>query len=135
MTDALFTIDAASAVPPYRQIHDAIVTAISSGRLHPGEKLPTVRALAASLELAPNTIASAYRSLEKLGVIEGRGRAGTFVTLSEDPIESAARELIVDAVAHLKRLGISDHSATTFFLDALKAAPEGSGDGGHEGAD
>lgn len=123
MTEQFLTIDPTSIVPPYRQVHDAIVTGISSGRLHPGEKLPTVRALAADLALAPNTIASAYRSLEKLGVIEGRGRAGTFVTLSEDPIESAARELMVDAVAQLTRLGISDESATEFFHDALKTAP------------
>jgi DNA-binding transcriptional regulator YhcF (GntR family) len=52
---------------------------IHRGSLGPGARLPTVRALAAELDLAPNTVAKAYRMLEDDGLIEGRGRQGTFV--------------------------------------------------------
>lgn len=52
---------------------------IERGTLLPGVRLPTVRALAEQLDLAPNTVARAYRELEQDGWLEGRGRAGTFV--------------------------------------------------------
>lgn len=57
----------------------AIEGRIHRGSLGPGARLPTVRALAEQLELAPNTVAKAYRILEEDGLIEGRGRRGTFV--------------------------------------------------------
>ena len=58
----------------------------------PGTRLPTVRALAGDLELAPNTVAKAYRALEDQGLIVGRGRRGTFVT-DRLPKGSTDREL------------------------------------------
>jgi DNA-binding transcriptional regulator YhcF (GntR family) len=67
------------AGPPYRQLHEQIAAAIDRGALLPGDRLPPVRALAERLELAPNTVARAYRSLEEEGALLGRGRAGTFV--------------------------------------------------------
>lgn len=53
---------------------------VASGRLAAGERLPPIRALAEGLDLAPNTIAAAYRRLADRGVVVGRGRAGTFVS-------------------------------------------------------
>ena len=52
---------------------------IQRGTLAPGARLPTIRALADQLGLAPNTVAKAYRRLEDDGLIQGRGRRGTFV--------------------------------------------------------
>lgn len=57
----------------------AIEARIHRGSLAPGERLPPVRALADELGLAPNTVAKSYRRLEEAGLIEGRGRSGTFV--------------------------------------------------------
>jgi DNA-binding transcriptional regulator YhcF (GntR family) len=57
----------------------AIAGRIHRGTLGPGERLPTVRAFADQLGLATNTVAKAYRLLEGEGLIEGRGRRGTFV--------------------------------------------------------
>ena len=57
----------------------AIAGRIHRGTLGPGERLPTVRALADQLGLATNTVAKVYRMLEGEGLIEGRGRLGTFV--------------------------------------------------------
>jgi DNA-binding transcriptional regulator YhcF (GntR family) len=64
---------------PYAQVRDAVRKQIERGFLLPGDRLDTVRGLAGSLGLAPNTVARAYRELEDEGWIVGRGRAGTFV--------------------------------------------------------
>ncbi|HEY6679701.1 MAG TPA: GntR family transcriptional regulator [Actinomycetota bacterium] len=68
------------AGPPYLQVLERVRALIERGSLLPGERLPTVRSLADRLDLAPNTVARAYRALEDDGWIVGRGRAGTFVT-------------------------------------------------------
>src|ERR1044072_6019510 len=72
-------IDTESAVEPFEQVHTQISELAGSGVLPVGYKLPTVRGLAETLGLAPNTVAKAYRTLETDGVIETRGRNGTFV--------------------------------------------------------
>lgn len=122
-TDALavFGVDADSSTPPYRQLHDSVVSAVSDGRLLPGQKLPTIRSLAAHLGLAANTVAGAYRALEEAGVVEGRGRAGTFVALGRDPVGSAARRVALEAVQQLHRLGIDEASAREALDEAVGA--------------
>jgi DNA-binding transcriptional regulator YhcF (GntR family) len=72
-------LDHVSAEPLSDQLSTALARRIHRGSLAPGARLPTVRALAEELELAPNTVAKAYRALEREGLIEGRGRRGTFV--------------------------------------------------------
>lgn len=57
-----------------------IESGVSSGSLAPGERLPAIRAVAEHLDLAPNTVAAAYRRLADRGILVGRGRAGTFVS-------------------------------------------------------
>lgn len=68
-----------SPTPAYRQILDQVATAAATGRLVEGETLPTVRALAETLELNPNTVARAFTELSRSGVIESRGNRGMFV--------------------------------------------------------
>lgn len=77
--DLVLNLDPGSAVPPYEQLRSAVARQVADGTLVAGTRLPTVRALAADLGLAANTVAKAYRALETDGVIETRGRAGTFV--------------------------------------------------------
>ncbi len=74
------TLDQSSPEPLSEQLSSAIAGRIRRGSLAPGRRLPTVRALAEDLELAPNTVAKAYRALEAEELVEGRGRQGTFVT-------------------------------------------------------
>jgi len=62
-----FKLDIKSGVPFHRQIVDQIRYGIASGRLLPGEQLPTVRELAVQLQVNPNTIRKAYSELEILG--------------------------------------------------------------------
>jgi DNA-binding transcriptional regulator YhcF (GntR family) len=72
-------VDTASAEPPYEQVRRQLAEGAATGRFTAGHKLPTVRQLAADLGLATNTVAKAYRALEADGVIETRGRNGTFI--------------------------------------------------------
>src|SRR5437870_6488469 len=74
-----FTLDQKSGVPIYRQIQDQIRYGIASGRLRPGEQLPTVRALAVDLAVNPNTVIKAYTELERLGVLTTEQGSGTFI--------------------------------------------------------
>lgn len=74
-----FTLNPKSGVPIYRQIMDQIRHGIASGRLCPGEQLPTVRALAVELAVNPNTVIKAYSLLEQQGVLTTEQGSGTFV--------------------------------------------------------
>lgn len=70
---------------------DAVRDAVAAGHLARGDRLPPVRTLAGELGLAPNTVARAYRDLEAGGLLEGRGRAGTFVAAAADERAERAR--------------------------------------------
>ena len=75
----ILEIDLDSRTPPFQQIRDQVADLIITGALREGNRLPPVRQLAADLELAPNTVARAYRELEQERLIVTRGRRGTFV--------------------------------------------------------
>jgi DNA-binding transcriptional regulator YhcF (GntR family) len=72
-------IDPSSREPASAQLAGVIGAAIERGKLGPGQRLPPVRGLALELGLAANTVAKAYRALEADGMLEARGRHGTFV--------------------------------------------------------
>ncbi len=87
----MLRIEAGSKIPPYEQLRAQLSLMVAAGRLLPGHRLPTIRALAARLELSPGTVARAYRELEHAGIVVGRGRAGTFVT-EAPPVAYSVRE-------------------------------------------
>ena len=72
-------IDSKSGVPPYLQVAEQVRHAIATGVLAPGDQLPTVKEVVASLAINPNTVFKGYRELEREGLVEGRKGAGTFV--------------------------------------------------------
>ncbi len=76
--------------PPFEQLRTQIASRVASGELEAGTKLPTVRALAAELDLAVNTVARVYRELEADGVVVTEGRRGTFVASRRAPADAAA---------------------------------------------
>ena len=108
-------LDSGSAAPVFEQICDAVRRDIAFGRLPAGTRLPTTRALAAEIDVAVNTVAMAYRVLELEGVIEGRGRQGTFVI---DPSGTAAEREALRCAQALRDLGVSRERA----LDLLARA-------------
>lgn len=111
----MFRIDPHASVPPYDQLKQAVIADVDAGKLAAGTKLPTVRALAAELGLAPNTVARAYRELEALGVLDTRGRSGTFV--SGDGVERAAREAAAAYLARLADLGLTRADAIALLTE------------------
>jgi DNA-binding transcriptional regulator YhcF (GntR family) len=84
-----------------------------------GSKLPTVRALADELGLAVNTVAKAYRELEAAGVLETRGRQGTFVALSADAAERSLQEAAAAYAARARDLGVPPERALEFVRTLL----------------
>jgi GntR family transcriptional regulator/MocR family aminotransferase len=73
-------LDPTAAEPFYRQIYDRFRSAIASGLLNPGDRIPSARALTKELGLARGTIETAYSLLAAEGYIQARGQAGTIVT-------------------------------------------------------
>lgn len=84
-------LEEGTAIPRFEQLRAQLAVMIAVGRLEPGCRLPTVRDLAEQLDLAPGTVARAYRELEVAGTVEGRGRRGTFV-VDEPPHSEPLRE-------------------------------------------
>jgi DNA-binding transcriptional regulator YhcF (GntR family) len=76
----IIKIDEHSTTAPSEQLADQIKRGIYSEKLTIGEKLPTVRQLAYDLDVAPNTVAKAYYLLQDEGLLELKGRKGTFVS-------------------------------------------------------
>ena len=105
----MISLDATASEPPYEQIRRQVADRVERGELQPGDRLPTVRALADELGVAANTVARAYRELEHAGVIETRGRAGSFVT--GDLLERRAKEAAADYLATARTLGLSGAEA------------------------
>ena len=75
----MFAVDATDPTPLYAQLERAIRVAIATGRLRPGERLPTVRQLAVELRVNANTVARVYGELERAGVLGTCRGVGTFV--------------------------------------------------------
>jgi DNA-binding transcriptional regulator YhcF (GntR family) len=103
------TLDGAGGDPPYEQIRTQIAGQVARGELPPGTKLPTVRALAETLGIAPNTVARAYRELEHAGVVTTRGRAGTVV--NGDGADRAAKEAATTYADAMRALGVGQDEA------------------------
>jgi GntR family transcriptional regulator len=81
-------VDGRSGKPLFEQLRLQMIDAVRAGALPAGTRLPTVRELAGQLGLATNTVARAYRQLESAGIVETRGRFGTFVAHT-DPAAAA----------------------------------------------
>ncbi|MFT3877333.1 MAG: GntR family transcriptional regulator [Propioniciclava sp.] len=117
----MLIVDPSLATPPYEQLKQQITDARTSGEFPANHRLPPVRHLAAELGLAPNTVARAYRELEASGVIETRGRAGSFVTGTTESTEKAAAAAARDYVALIRQLGLPATDAMRLVRGALDA--------------
>ena len=96
----MISLDLTSPVPPFEPVRSQIADLIRSGRLSDGQRLPTVRQLAADLRVAPGTVARAYAALEGEGLVRSQRSRGTRVTAPEAPalaVRSAAGVLAASA--------------------------------------
>ncbi|GGM90847.1 GntR family transcriptional regulator [Dactylosporangium sucinum] len=116
----MITIDAGSSVPPYEQLRRQVARQIQDRTLAVGERLPTVRALAAELGLAVNTVARAYRELEEAGLVETRGRAGSFVSAAGQQSRERARRAAAEYAAAVAGLGLDPDEALRIVEAALR---------------
>jgi DNA-binding transcriptional regulator YhcF (GntR family) len=113
------SIEHGGVVPPFEQVRDGLAAAVRAGTLSAGDRLPTVRQLASDLGLASNTVARAYRELEEAGVVETRGRNGTFVAAhgSDQAMEAAVATAAY--VRRLRELGVGVEDAAKLVRRAL----------------
>ncbi len=114
------SIDPHDATPIYAQLERALRAAIATGRMQPGEQLPTVRQLAVELSVNANTVARVYAELERAGVIETRRGVGSFI--SATPVEARSpREHDRRLRAFVTRV-LADADAAGFTVDDILAA-------------
>lgn len=114
------------AVPPYEQLRSQLAAMIASGQLAVGYRLPPIRQLAADLELAPGTVARAYRELEAAGHVATDGRRGTRVIAPTAADPSVVAERLDDAARSfattVHQLGIDPQRAMSAIRRALGGA-------------
>ncbi len=122
---AIFTVDPHTGVPIYLQLIEQVKRSVALGVLSAGERLPTVKQLAFDLTINPNTVARAYRELERDGIIETNVGRGSFVR-SQGASARAATALadvsasaIDTAVREAKSLGLKRNQLHDLFKEAL----------------
>jgi len=106
-----FTLDTVNGAPIYRQIIQQIEYAILSGRIQPGDRLPTIRSLAVELKTNPNTIAKAYNELEIRGILTTQVGSGTYISdkkpvIEEDSLKRKIREVAGRFMQEMRDLGV-----------------------------
>lgn len=119
---ALVSIDPRDPTPIYAQLERALRAAIATGRLHPGEQLPTVRQLAVDLRINANTVARVYAELERAGVLETRRGVGSFIAASAERARTP-REHERRLTAFVTRV-LADAGDAGFTIDELLAELE-----------
>lgn len=120
----MFSVDTRSKQPIYRQIMDQIVLLVSTGVLDTGEQLPSIRDLATSLGINPNTVARAYSELEQRGVIDTIPKKGAFVadiSLTKE-IKADARVQLADFFRNYRNLGLSADEIRSLAEEAFSHA-------------
>ncbi len=113
-----------ASVPIYLQVMDSIKEKIVTGKIPPGEKLPSGRDLALQYTINPNTAARVYQMLEQEQVCFTRRGLGTFVTEDHDRIirlkEEMAEKLLREFMDGLAKLGISGEEAAEMIRTTMK---------------
>lgn len=92
----MYSIDSRSAIPVYEQLKRQILLHIISGSLDHGEKLPSIRELAAILRINPNTVAKTYRQLETDGFVTSQKGLGVFVSTAGMELRSDRNVIFIE---------------------------------------
>lgn len=115
----LVSVDPRDKTPIYAQLDRGLRAAIATGRLRPGDQLPTVRQLAVDLRVNANTVARVYLELERAGVLETRRGVGSFVRATPEKARPA-REHERRLRAFVTRV-LADTDAAGFTVDDVIA--------------
>ena len=121
----MFKLNSVSFIPFYEQIKKQIKSKISLGELKSGDLLPSIRDLATELLINPNTVARAYRELEKDGFISTRKGKGCFVSedssaLIEKERTELLNQLFDEAINEAKRFNLSKEGMKEIFNQRLE---------------
>jgi GntR family transcriptional regulator len=119
-----FRLDATSGVPTYLQLVQQVEHALRLGYLKPGDQLPKVRDVVASLAINPNTVLKAYRELETKGLAIGRPGQGTFIlaTLKQVamPELAALRRPLLGWLTAADAAGLDEDGVVALFTSVLR---------------
>lgn len=130
----MFHVRPESGEPIYQQLMRQIRHAITTGALKPGDRLPTIRQLASEQVVNPNTVARAYRELEREGLVESGPRRGTFVTFEPPRLQARERRArllphLQSLIAEARVLGFSDDELHAMLREALRSREGDAGTG------
>jgi GntR family transcriptional regulator len=122
----MMTIEPSSFVPIYEQIKTEIKSRISLGTLRPDEPLPSIRDLAGELVVNPNTVARAYRELEREGFITTRKGKASFVAGDSKALvlkekQRLLGEIFERALGEALKFGFTSEEIEEAFEESLKA--------------
>ncbi len=121
-----FHLETRSGVPAYLQIVQQVRQAIRFGILQPGDQLPTVKEVVASLAINPNTVLRAYRELDLAGLTEGRRGVGTFVAATASPLPpdgvKTLRNSLEKWVTKARATGLDDENIAALFADTVRSS-------------
>ena len=119
-----FRLDLTCGVPTYLQLVQQVEHALRLGYLTPGDQLPKVRDVVASLAINPNTVLKAYRELETKGLTVGRPGQGTFIeaTLSQValPELTTLRRALLGWVATADAAGLDEDGIAALVASVLR---------------
>jgi GntR family transcriptional regulator len=119
-----FRLDAASGVPTYLQLVHQVEHALRLGYLKPGDQLPKVRDVVATLAINPNTVLKAYKELETKGLAAGRPGQGTFIQagLSQVALPELAglRKTLLGWLATADAAGLDADGMVALFTSVLR---------------
>ena len=118
---SIVTVDSRDATPIYAQLERGLRAAMATGRLGPGDQLPTVRQLAVELKINANTVARVYAELERAGVLETRRGVGSFVSAAGRADARPAGEKARRLSAFVTRV-LADAEQAGFTIDDVVAA-------------
>ena len=130
-TSLEFAVQPTSGVPIYRQLMDQIRALVASGRLKPGDRLPSVRQMAADLQVNMMTVSKAYAKLESEGVLERERGLGMRVPDAASGDVGANKTSIVERQQELRpfaeelatrawQLKLTDEQALAVLKSVLK---------------
>ncbi|MEV7232419.1 GntR family transcriptional regulator, partial [Polymorphospora sp. NPDC051019] len=121
-------VDVASPSPVYEQIRSQIAAFVRTGVLREGDRLPTVRALAADLGIAVNTVARAYQELQAAGLVRVARRHGTVVTVPPDVRDvSDLRHMAEVLSTRAAAQGVDHETVLALVTEALRRSAGQSG--------
>src|SRR5437763_3527321 len=120
-----YRLDSRNGLAPYLQLVQQTKDALRLGLLPPGDQLPTVKEVVASIAINPNTVLKAYRELEREGLVEGRPGVGTFVlrTLGGPNADHPRLKRRLERwVAESREAGLDDESIAALFDATLRGS-------------